>query len=406
MSDEFIFSEMTPELQAYLDHCEALYKNKGKFDIWKEKNDQLEKAASEDLVSRYNDARKVWACRDETASEYLICKSDSGKYELYITKHSKYGYSKCKVYHDGVLITEICRNYYDFPFLFIENHPNGNSYLICGEDYQGQTVVELNTGRKRNFLPKEAKKGHGFCWANYTFDAATQVLVVDGCYWACSYEFKFFDFSDPIEKGWPELELEGQGGYVYSDDKAPEIEGNIIRTFKSEWDEENEKCVPEQTRIISTWKREGLKLILQNEWISEEEQKVRKEHEENQKLHKAWLADFRANDPLYLAFKDRIKSDTWLKPSEHGSYGIVYDGWCPDFNERENRWRHRINESYSDGYTIDLEWAVKTGPIKLCIFNNGEAESSKFFPHSVDGMNAAFDYVKFLINSSTKQTEQ
>jgi hypothetical protein len=414
MSDEeFTFPETTPELETYLDlsgkHPGV---NDDTYHEWKEKCEMLRQSLAEGLLSRYYKAKKVWMCRDATASkEPKVFKTDSEKYELHVTSHSTgkgtWAYTKGKVFAGDKLLTEVCRNYSSFPFRFIENHPNGHSYLICGEDYQGQTVIELDTGRRRDFLPKEAKEGHGFCWSSYEFHAATQILVVDGCYWACPYEFKFYDFSDPMEKGWPLLETEC---YIDADRKAPILgDDGVITTFETRWehpeDEDNddfdEDTAPRIDAVIRKFKREDGKLTLVSEWVSEDEQKRRKEQEEAEARWKAWEADFKANDPLYLAYQARMKSDTWLSPSDYHSYGVTYDNWCPDWKERETRWCRRIHEkkTLGKGWTMDFEWAVKTGPVKLQVFKDGNTHETKFFPHSVEGVNAAFDYAKDILQA-------
>ena len=66
------------------------------------------------------------------------------------------------------------------------------------------------------------------------------------------------------------------------------------------------------------------------------------------------------------------------------------------FKEQEQRWCRRIIQK--NDYTVDLEWAVKTGPIKLVVFKGGKHLEDKFFPHYVEGMNEAFSYAKFLIS--------
>lgn len=391
MSEKFVFDGMTPDLQAYLDHRAMLsalpYEERAEHE---DETDRLTRALPEGLLELYHRKRREWVCRDATANGApKIHRSGSGRYELHVTSHGTgWSYSKGRVYRDGELIAEVCRNLGIFPFLFIEGHPNGNDYLICGEDYQGQVVIELNTGRQRTFLPEEARRGHGFCWASYRYDAESRIVVVDGCFWACPYEFRFFDFSDPMEQGWPELQMEGS--YAESGAKQPEIDGDTIRTFESEDDD------PTRFTSIKTWKREGLKLVLQDEWVSEAERARRKEQKEAEERWEAWKADFKANDPLHLAYKTRVGSDAWLKLSGYESWGTTHDNWCPDFTERETRLCQRI-VSRRKGYTVDLEWAVKSGPIKLVIFKDGETLGSEFFPHSVAGMNAAFDYVKGLL---------
>lgn len=406
--EEFVFDGMTPELRSYIDHAKTyLERNQnGEYQEWKSESEMLEKLLPDGLKSLYDRKKKEWMCRDATAtSEPKIHKSDSGKYELHVTRHTtgknSWDYSKARVYRDGVLVTEVCRNYGSFPFLFIEGHPNGNDFLIAGEDYQGQIVIELNTGRRRGLLPEEAKQGFGFCWADYRFDSKSQVVVVDGCFWACPYEFKFFDFSDPMEKGWPQIEMED--AYADSDSKWPEIDGDAFKCFESN-DEDDDEDKPEKGpsgfKSIKTFKREGLSLTLVDEWVSEAEQKRRKEQKEANEKHEAWKADFRASDPLYLAFKDRLKSDTWLSPEEYESYGVTHSNWCPDFKEQETRWCKRIHGRHgrSKGWTIDLDWAVKTGPVKISLFKDGDSHSTKFFPHSVEGMNEAFDFAKGVLS--------
>src|SRR6185312_13000866 len=106
-----------------------------------------------------------------------------------------------------------------FVFSFVEDHPNGHPYLVTGADYQGQTVIELDTGRRRDFIPDAAKDGVGFCWTDHRFDPSTQLLIVEGCIWAAPFEYRFYDFSDPMEKGWPELEFEG----AWCEAKWPEV---------------------------------------------------------------------------------------------------------------------------------------------------------------------------------------
>lgn len=239
--NDYQFPKMIPELRAYLDHQETYravseesYKPCGAaYTKWKEagqpegplkaeleeerrKHDATLVAHREEgkrlagllpdgLLEEYHAGLKVWYCRDETATgEPDTHLSPSGRYKLVVTRHTTgpgfWCYSKGRIYNDSeVLIGEVCRNYSSFPFEFVEEHPNGHDYLVCGEDYQGQTVVELDTGKRRDYLPKAAVQGWGFCWASYTASPSKRTLSVCGCYWACPYEVWFVDFSDPME---------------------------------------------------------------------------------------------------------------------------------------------------------------------------------------------------------------
>lgn len=146
------------------------------------------------------------SAQKDNVKEYI---SHSGKYILLITPYKTssvdsqvktWNYTLGQVYKigpdgDKILISEIQRNYCSFPYVFVENHANGHDYLVCGEDYQGQTIVELDTGEKASWVPVMG----GFCWVNMMPSPSGNLIAVDGCYWACPYEIKIFDFSNPLK---------------------------------------------------------------------------------------------------------------------------------------------------------------------------------------------------------------
>lgn len=150
--------------------------------------------------------------KPENAGESYEYKTD--RYRLVITpiktKEGCWNYTNAKVYQrkkDGPdeQIAVVRRNYSAFPFEWVEKHPNGHEYLVCGEDYQGQTIIELDTGKRADYLPEDAKKGFGFCCGHFYISASGRYLAVSGCYWACPYEVRIFDFSEPLKMPWPEL---------------------------------------------------------------------------------------------------------------------------------------------------------------------------------------------------------
>jgi len=156
-------------------------------------------------------------CKKKNLQDTVSHSSPSGNYVLkiqtYNTGEGTWNYSKCEVYRNRkfyrpVKIAEVHRNYGSFPFAFVEEHPNGHDYLICGEDYQGQTVIELDTGERRNYLPDSAAKGHGFCWASFKPNPKGDLIAVEGCYWAAPYEVWIVDFSEPLNMPWKCLERE------------------------------------------------------------------------------------------------------------------------------------------------------------------------------------------------------
>jgi predicted protein tyrosine phosphatase len=103
---------------------------------------------------------------------------------------------------DGTLIADIKRNYGMFWHRWVVQ--DAHEYLLCGEDYQGYNVVELESGRNAFTFPPEAFDGRGFCWAAVKPSPDGRTLAVDGCYWACEAELVLFDFSDPFASPLPE----------------------------------------------------------------------------------------------------------------------------------------------------------------------------------------------------------
>lgn len=342
--------------------------------------------------------------------------SPSGKYKLSITHYSTesgcWDYTRGVVYEGKRLIADIRRNYCSFPFSWVENHPKGD-FIIAGADYQGQTVVELKTGARRDFVPKEAEEGCGFCWVGHKFFPESAVLCVDGCYWACPYEFKFFDFSDPMEKGWPEIEIEidGAPAGICVSGRLPEIDSDgVLHHFEVEENEDSESCSCEQCsadkketpvtyiqKSISLFRREGMKFVRFSEWVSDDEQKLRKKRKEDREKWDRKIENFLKEDPLYLTAKKLLENPAFHQ-DHFGSFGITYKGWCPDFDKKEQRFCSRIHEKISGcKLSIDLEWAMDTGPVKLVIWVDGKLSEEVFFEHSVDGIRQAFEKAEKVI---------
>ncbi len=200
MRDEFVYPNPSPELTNYLKLCKS--NNRDDFD-------RAQRSAARNAILKaelldYHRAQVAWACQSEHVGPPQVHASPSEKYSLVITTHSNgkgyFEYTKGAVsLMGGDTITTVCRNYGRFPFLFVEGCPNGHDYLVCGEDYQGQTIIELDTGRRRDYLPDSANAGSGFCWADITVSASKRTLGVTGCFWGGGYEIWLIDFSNPME---------------------------------------------------------------------------------------------------------------------------------------------------------------------------------------------------------------
>lgn len=96
----------------------------------------------------------------------------------------------------GEIIADVKRNHSAFWHCWV-GHPNGNEYLLCGEDYQGYQVINLTKRLIHVHFPDAGFKGQGFCWTAVVPSPDKLVLAVDGCYWACDYDLVFYDFRTP-----------------------------------------------------------------------------------------------------------------------------------------------------------------------------------------------------------------
>lgn len=332
----------------------------------------------------------------DRATEHL---SPSGAYKLVVTPcetgKGHWNYTEGLVYRKGddEPIERVCRNYSSFPFAWVENHVNGHAYLICGEDYQGQTVIELDTGKRRDELSEGTEDGHGFCWADYEYESSMGILTVAGCIWACPYEYRFFDFSNPME-GWPELRDEPWTG-AEADARRPTFEDGLIKVYQTADDDEDD-CLGE-VAAFKVFRREGNLLVVVDEWVSDAEKQRRENQEKARKEYEAKQAKFKAEDPLYLAHRELQKNPV-LSPEDYASRGITHDQWCPDFDKQEGRWCQRIIKKGSSEYTVDLEWAMETGPIKLIVYKGGESFETLWFEHSVEGMQKAYAHACGLVS--------
>jgi hypothetical protein len=77
----------------------------------------------------------------------------------------------------------------------------GHDYLLLPEDLEGQTVVDLTTGRVEGFSSPE----DAFIWVEFHPSTDASRLAVVGCYWACPYQVTVYDFRDPMSLPLPKL---------------------------------------------------------------------------------------------------------------------------------------------------------------------------------------------------------
>lgn len=245
---EFHFEGMTPALKAYRDHCEGTdaqvastwpayqaadraWNAAGKPDgalkeerqrlhdahfeglsKHREKGRQLRKLVEPEVMKAYKYEEKKWICRDETAEPKLDTEtSPCGKYRLIVSTHrtgeGTWPYTRGRLYNvaTGELIATLYRNYASFNQLWATDHPDGHSYFLGGQDYQGLTLVQLDTGAVVDYLPEAAEQGTGWCWVSGEVAPGAQLIALAGCYWACPFETIIYDFSKPMDLPWVEL---------------------------------------------------------------------------------------------------------------------------------------------------------------------------------------------------------
>lgn len=357
--------------------------------------------------------------------------SPSGKYRLvvtpFVTRKGSWDLTQGLVFRAGQHdpIAEVRRNYSSFEFEWVENHPNGHAYLVCGEDYQGQTVIELDTAQRRDYLPPEASKGHGFCWVKFNYNRENQLIVACGCIWACPYEYRFYDFSDPMN-GWPQV---GVDFYFDAEGKEPTIEDDgTITTYETrekgriegadDYDEDyDDTLVVVATRTV---KRDGLNFVEVSSWIDEAEVVRRAESKARQEEWDRQWKEYKATNALFLRVQERADIAPFCTKEYSLSTGVCYDGWHPTQKFDDARVCRRMLEKPRDengrqsskGWTVDLEWGRVHAPVRLSMYKDGknydidtrsmtDKSSAKFFEHSVQGIDEALDLAASIINSDT-----
>jgi len=173
--------------------------------------------------------------KDLNSGEVLkTVSSDSNKYWLtirsYKTREGSWNYTRGTVTDSlGNVITDVKRNYTRFPFLFL-SHSNGKEYLVCGENYQGYTIVNLTDRTSKVYFPLAGLKGGGFCWSGYKYDKEQNHLIVDGCFWAAPYEIVTYDFSNPDKVPLKELSRKYEEYEEEDEEEDEEETSNICDT--------------------------------------------------------------------------------------------------------------------------------------------------------------------------------
>lgn len=89
-------------------------------------------------------------------------------------------------------------------------HANGCKYLIFRRDLYGYSVLKLDTMQDFHYIPSDSfpvsddeKFRETFIWTSVAYDCNSNLLAVEGCYWACPSSIVVLDFTDPMtEHSW------------------------------------------------------------------------------------------------------------------------------------------------------------------------------------------------------------
>ena len=363
---------------------------------------------------------------NETDSEEIL--SPSGRFRLmirhYRTKPNCWEYSRGTVtrVEDGEEICDIVRNYGWFVHSFVEKKvPIGGEcndcqcdcegcrptecheeWLITGRSYMSQTIVNLETGDI--YEPAgDQYDGFAFCWAQHSLSPDGNTLMVDGCHWACPYEFRFYDFTDP-SKGWPELKIckDGEETYLDADSKKPPVwkeDGTfecyevreIYKPLNKDWNEMTSKEIesvpsgqgdelPDTENVVvakRVLKRIGDRMEIVEDWVSESELAHCAECLEANRKFDEYVKNFKANDRIYLAMKRGLSRG--FLPATWGEWW----GWKGD--------ERTIGKFFeAGGKRAELRWGTEAGPITVTAGSSEKLE----FERSEAGMSAALAAVR------------
>jgi hypothetical protein len=128
----------------------------------------------------------------------LIHTSDQeGPYTIRSSGESECWYQFHRVYKGDEPLVDLHANSHGMYVYWHLNHTaNGHDYLLCGEDYQGITVVDLTTKEKWTYPFEGAEDGTGWCPMSFEH-VGENILIAFGCYWAAPSNFQVYRFVDP-----------------------------------------------------------------------------------------------------------------------------------------------------------------------------------------------------------------
>ncbi|HEX2953707.1 MAG TPA: hypothetical protein VHR47_06955 [Bacillota bacterium] len=139
--------------------------------------------------------------------------------------------SKGVLRFDDDMLIEVKRDADYFQYAWLQ-HRTGE-YLICGEDSQGYSIVDLKSRAIHHFVPEEAYLRGGFSWIKPYASKDGDILAVEGCYLGQPCQVVFYDISKPLSLPYREIlrlteygEIIGwkdQRNFEYIDEETGEV---------------------------------------------------------------------------------------------------------------------------------------------------------------------------------------
>jgi hypothetical protein len=97
-------------------------------------------------------------------------------------------------------------------------HADGHSYFIFRTDLYGYGIYDMTDKKEFRHIPKATET---FIWTEVAYNPKNDILLVDGCYWACPYGVILLDFKNPLrETKWVDVFWELDPGSSRYDDIA------------------------------------------------------------------------------------------------------------------------------------------------------------------------------------------
>lgn len=321
---------------------------------------------------------------EEQVDERLQILSPSGRFRMLIRTYHRppsWDYTRGTVVRvgGGPAVCDIKRNFSKFHHSFVAK--DGREYLIAGHSYTSQTIVDLDRGEVME-PPGDHYDSNSFCWARAMLSPDGNTLAVDGCFWACPYEYRFYDFTDP-SCGWTALPVDN-GDVIDVGDGPPPVwvDDETFECYETHPGAGGEPEVSIRTRL----RRDGNRMVLVERWFSEAERARQLAEAEQEAAVEAWWNQFSVSDPMYLAMQTAIR-----------------DHALPDMSAGGVPAERRIVKYFrrnSPRASADLIWDLDAELVVVRTYDaTGQRLDEHSFDHTLDGITAAMGVIGDVFTS-------